>query len=276
MIPIYWINLDESIDRRQNMNKQLTEHQIWNKRIIAIKHENPMIGCCLSHIKLIHQAWLDGHELIVGCEDDVDLSDGTNIFTNINNILNTLPSDVKNDWDVIQIQYTEPHFSLELNNYFHKYINLEGNLHNLYNRVIKGYLYGYVAYLMNRRGMEKFLKLMTTQDINDKNTYIVTANFDHPRAHSEELVYRYINSYMPVFPIFNYLPFESTINNKPGYYLENEKNRNMTNNNKKLLNNNNYKLVKNEQIYELPYDLHWFVNGNEEAYHVVNKIFTEY
>ena len=111
MIPIYWINLSESVDRRNNMIAQFLNQGIINHRVDAIHNKNPLIGCCMSHIKAIHTAWIDGNELAIICEDDVDFSDGPKIFSRIYNVLNTLPESVKNDWDVLQIQYTEPHFA---------------------------------------------------------------------------------------------------------------------------------------------------------------------
>lgn len=274
MIPVYWINLPESIDRRNKMISQFLDQGIPNRRVEAIRLDSPLIGCCYSHIKAIHTAWIEGHPLAIICEDDVDFSNSTQIFSRIYNVLNTMPTSVKNDWDVLQIQYTEPHFSKgifsHINNF--KYKNKE-TLIGLHNRIIKGYLYGAVAYLMNRKGMIKFLKMMTHLDVDDLYKYSVTATFTHPRAHSEELIYRYINSYMSVFPILNYSPFDSLINITNNYFMGNEINRTIANQIRSTLLDNNYNIIENNDIYVLEYDLHWFNGGKEEVERVINEIF---
>lgn len=273
MIPVYWINLDESVDRRNSMLDQLLTQGIVNKRIAAIKHEKPLIGCCLSHIKAIHTAWIEGNELALICEDDIDFSNAHTIYTRINTILHSIPDSIVNSWDILQIQYTEPQFSKGINNYINNYININGNTDNIKNRLVKGYLYGCVGYLINRRGMHRFLNMMTKFNTDDTYTYSVTATFDHPRAHSEELVYRYLNTYMSVFPILNYIDSISTINSAGDYIVKHDFNRINTNKNRTLLTDINYRVIKTDQIYELEYDLHWFNGGKEEVESVLTDIF---
>jgi GR25 family glycosyltransferase involved in LPS biosynthesis len=63
MLPVYWINLPESVDRRNKMISQFLDQGIPNRRIEAIKSDTPLIGCCYSHIKAIHTAWIEGHQV---------------------------------------------------------------------------------------------------------------------------------------------------------------------------------------------------------------------
>jgi GR25 family glycosyltransferase involved in LPS biosynthesis len=274
MIPVYWINLPESVDRRNKMITQFLDQGVQNRRVEAIRKDKPIIGCCYSHIKAIHSAWMDGYEMAIICEDDVDFSNAPQIFTRIHTVLDTLPLSVKNDWDVLQIQYTEPHFAKGLQYYIAELKEKNGDtIEGLQNRVIKGYLYGAVAYLMNRKGMAKFLGIMTKLNIDDLNKYTVTALFDHPRAHSEELVYRYINCYMSVFPILNYTLSDSLINTTNNYFMGNEMNRTITNQIRSTLSDDNYKVIENNDVYVLEYNLHWFNGGREEVENVINGIF---
>jgi hypothetical protein len=127
---------------------------------------------------------------------------------------------------------------------------------------------------MNRKGMSKFLNMMTKLHSGDLNKYTIIASFDHPRAHSEELVYRYINSYMSVFPILNYLPSESLINKSDHYFMINESNRTLANQIHSMLTNTNYNIIENNNVYILEYDLHWFNEGKEQVEKVINEIFT--
>lgn len=274
MIPVYWINLPECVDRRNKMASQLLSQSISNRRVEAIRNEKPIIGCCYSHIKAIHSAWIDGCEMAIICEDDVDFSNAATIFNRVQTTLSTLPLLVKDDWDVLQIQYTEPHFAKGVHNYIAEFKEKNcDNIDRLQNRIIKGYLYGAVAYLINRKGMIRFLNTMTKLSSDDLTKYTVTAIFDHPRAHSEELVYRYINCYMSVFPILNYTSSESLINTTNNYFMGNEMNRTITNQIRSTLLDDNYKIIENNDIYILDYDLHWFNGGKEEVERVINEIF---
>lgn len=268
MIPIYWINLEESVDRRNKMISQFLEQGLRHRRVEAVKHDKPLIGCCHSHIKAIHTAWIEGNQYAIICEDDVDFSNSTQVFTRIYNVLKTLPDSVQNDWDVLQIQYTEPHFGKGLQNYLN-YYKTEG----VQNRIVKGYLYGAVAYLINRKGMTKFLNTMTKLHDDDLSKYTITATFDHPRAHSEELVYRYINCYMSVFPILNYVPSDSLINTTNNYFMGNEMNRTIANQIRTTLSDANYNIIEKNDVYVLEYHLHWFNGGKEEVERVIDEIF---
>jgi GR25 family glycosyltransferase involved in LPS biosynthesis len=275
MIPIYWINLDESLDRRNTMIDTFLSQSMIHRRIPAIKHEKPIIGCCFSHIKAIHTAWLEGNEMAIICEDDADFSNATSIYQHISIMLSSLPSSIQSEWDIIQLQYTEPHFSHALLEYVMLRADYE-DVSNLRNRMVKGYLYGAVCYLINRKGMESFLRRMVVIDPEDRSKYIVTASFDHPRAGSEELIFRYVQTYFSVFPIINYVSNVSTINPFDHYKENNENNRNYIEKIKLLLHNSQYECTSNQAIYELEYDMHWINEGDMKASEIIYSIFHEY
>ena len=89
-IPIYWINLERSQDRRDHMKRELegynnirveaidcnnlTKNEIiqWNsQRKIKRKLTKNEIACALSHLKAIRQAYEDGCQYAIIVEDDI-------------------------------------------------------------------------------------------------------------------------------------------------------------------------------------------------------------
>lgn len=257
MIPIYWINLDESVERRDRFIMDLGS--LENKRITAIRHERPMVGCCLSHIRAVWTAWNDGHDMVIVCEDDADIRDMPLVFDRIHQILRSMP--VGTAWEILQIQHTEPNFAASLNRILRQRMPK--------NVLVRNYLYGCVAYLINRRGMDRFVRLMT-RDAPDGG-YTVAANFDHPRAHSEELVYRYLECYMSVFPLMGFHLFPSLIR-EPEDALNRSilSAKRMTDQNLMILRDTPYDV--SHDIFDLDYDEHWF-NTMQRSDQVIHQIF---
>ena len=250
MLPIYWINLERSVKRRQQMYNHFLKQKIVNRRIPGVINDTPHIGCLLAHLKAIRQAWLDGCELALICEDDADLSDFARIFDRINEILMTLPEKVEDDWDIIQIQYTGPPFLEEL----------ATQVVRIPNTIIKGYMMGAVAYMINRRGMEKFLKTMTDQDTLDIIRYSRKFNL-LSLARAEEFIYRYVNTYFSLYPVVNYTVEPSTIDPTPNYYVPIQENFDATGKILQVLKDKKYAI---HHYHEMEDHIHW-IDSKESA-----------
>jgi len=116
-IPIYWINLNRSPDRKQKMINQLNEYNIKNnKRIEAIdglefdnelycKTHNvksdlsPFELCCtLSHLKAIETAYNDNQSLVLIMEDDCSFEYLKYKNKTLQELIN-----IFNNWDIIQL-----------------------------------------------------------------------------------------------------------------------------------------------------------------------------
>jgi hypothetical protein len=266
-IPVYWINLHESAERRECLLRQFHEKGILHRRVEAIRHEKPHIGCCLSHILAIFQAWSDGNEYALICEDDVDFSLGVEVFTRIQQILKTMPTSAQADWDILQLQYIEPTFLKTLQQFFDTHGVQE-------NRILKGYFMGATATLMNRKGMEKILMKMGYRDNMDPSIYNITATFDHPEATPEEVVYRYIESYCSLYPVLNYVKYSSTLNNSDSYEEIQSQNCVLTSNIIEKLTSENYNVKQGIEYHTLEYDLHWFNGDEEKAKKCIEDIFS--
>lgn len=95
-----YINLDERVDRKTHVEKELRNMDINGERFSAIKHPIGAIGCALSHIKCLQIAKHNNYPQIFICEDDIQflqpelLKNKIKQFDNDENL---------RDWDVLMI-----------------------------------------------------------------------------------------------------------------------------------------------------------------------------
>tara|TARA_Y100001970_G_scaffold282600_1_gene395775 strand:+ start:792 stop:1409 length:618 start_codon:yes stop_codon:yes gene_type:complete len=73
---VFYINLKERLDRKENIENQLNTLGWKYTRFDAIKNKNGKIGCSLSHLKLLQHAKKENLPYILILEDDIK-------FTNI-------------------------------------------------------------------------------------------------------------------------------------------------------------------------------------------------
>ena len=93
----YYINLEHRPDRKQHVEEQLTNIGITNAyRFNAIKMENGAIGCSMSHLKLLQDAYSNKLDHILIVEDDITFLDPELFKTQLNKFLNT-----RRNWDVV-------------------------------------------------------------------------------------------------------------------------------------------------------------------------------
>jgi glycosyl transferase family 25 len=94
----FYINLEHRVDRNEHVLKQLSSIGITNPtRFNAFKMENGAIGCSMSHLKLLQDAYANNLDHILIVEDDITFLN-PELFKNQ---LNTFFDLHKNDWDVI-------------------------------------------------------------------------------------------------------------------------------------------------------------------------------
>ena len=73
---VFYINLEDRIDRKKNVEEQLNKLGWKYTRFNAIKNKFGRVGCSLSHLKLLQNAKENNLPYIVIVEDDIQ-------FTNI-------------------------------------------------------------------------------------------------------------------------------------------------------------------------------------------------
>lgn len=172
-IPIYYINLDHSLERRQHIESQIEMYNINNiKRVSGIfgalldlssgmvdfngrsvrysnnfDASNSELGCLFSHYKAIYTAHENGDEYALILEDDVSFALLPYWPINLHDVMNDAPE----GWCIISL-YKQLCFDNK-----EPYIKYgKGNA-----------CYSALAYIINRKGMENCLK-----SIYENNTLI--------------------------------------------------------------------------------------------------------
>ena len=234
-VPIFFINLDRSTDRRQSFEKDFdalpenlsaglqlqrisavttTEVQsmldngsfILNgvKELTFSQRELGNIGqytfneaaCTLSHLKAIRQAYNDGHDMVMVFEDDAALT--TEFLENWRAFANQAPT----DWQILQ--WTT--------------INEAPNRRQLYRSndfwvAWKPYHWSTMAYTIRREGMKRILDSTLKRGSSSDKTAIDRWEFDEPDVFvADELIYYSArNTYTSTFPWIDHKKLPTTM-----------------------------------------------------------------
>jgi GR25 family glycosyltransferase involved in LPS biosynthesis len=209
---IYWINLDRSTDRRNNMEKLLSNFNVKNERISAVdgknmkiddkyfeninininkSHSNYEYACLLSHLNTILKFSQSNYNYALICEDDISLDFAKYWDKPVSQIAKEAPA----NWDIIMLFST---FSKDVDNVF-----------TLKTSTIP--IYGTGAYLISKQAAVKIIN-----KIYKNNKFILLPNFKYV---SDEYIYGLVNTY-----IYKYPYFVSKINNDSNIHPENLEN----------------------------------------------------
>lgn len=209
-VPVYYINLDRSLNRKKFMEAQFGRYNITNyKRISGVdgKQLNNIlkdningtsftnnyldltkneVGCLLSHLKAIKTAYDNNLDQVLILEDDCSLD--LMFFWKDDKITSLLNKLNKPDWEIFQL-YTGN--CIDLNS---KNCTLQSG---------KKDCWGCVAYLINRKGMEKIINF-----VNSNNSYeiILGKYFNNKlfptRGQSDIFLYQIAKTYYLDTPLF--------------------------------------------------------------------------
>lgn len=201
-IPIFWINLNDSLDRCNKIKTQLNNYNN-NYRIEAIDGRNKInffnnynikytdeynytasvLAVSCSHIKAIKQGYDCGYEMICVFEDDVDFE----LIPHYPHTLKEIISIAPNDWEIIQLYHNDKLIN-DLN--FYKNNGL---------MVFKpAKYYSGTCYLINKKGMAKILKEVV--EVININTYNFLINGIEP----EKVLFSILNYYVLNFPFLHF------------------------------------------------------------------------
>jgi len=169
--PVYYINLETGVLRKKFMESQFSKYNIKYKRINGIVGKNiknttrgtiqgidfvnvynlsrSELGCVLSHLTAIEQAYKDGCSTALIFEDDTCLDLMPLWEESLSNLVDQAPL----KWDILQL------FSFCSISHKFKFIPFFKSGH---------FCASASAYLINRKGMEKILNLCKPQ-----NTWVI-------------------------------------------------------------------------------------------------------
>lgn len=209
-VPIYYINLDRSPQRKKFMEEQFDKYNIFNyQRITGIDGKNlndnlkfningttfinnykdltkNEIGCLLSHLKAIITAYDNDLDEVLILEDDCSFDLMFFWKDKLTNILDKLN---KPNWDIIKL-YTDGEC-------------LDFNSENCSLHTPEKGCWGCVAYLINKKGMEKIIDFIKP---NDRNEIILGKYIDDKlfptRGLSDIFIYQIAKTYYLEKPLF--------------------------------------------------------------------------
>ena len=97
LIYIFYINLENRVDRKDHVEKQLKSIGITTfTRFNAIRLSNGALGCSMSHLKCLQLAKERNYDHILICEDDITFLDPNLFIRQMNLCLSN-----NKEWDVI-------------------------------------------------------------------------------------------------------------------------------------------------------------------------------
>lgn len=196
---MYYINLERSKERKERMEKLLSEYNIVYERVEAVDGLtldtwDPRVtrfetACCLSHLKAVEQFYNSGESEAIICEDDLSFE----FYPLWNKSLREVINDAPKDLDVLMLSYI-----ISPENY--------SSLQFKYNQYDRLKHWSTLCYYLKREGAERLLKKHSLTNPNFHNIV-------HPVA--DTIVYLPLKTYVYFFSLFIYPDNnDSTIHNE--------------------------------------------------------------
>jgi glycosyl transferase family 25 len=93
---VFYINLDYRKDRKLYVEQQLHQIGLQGERFSAIKLDNGAVGCSLSHLQCLKNAYEKKWDHVLICEDDITFLNPSLFKDQLNHFLDTIET-----WDVV-------------------------------------------------------------------------------------------------------------------------------------------------------------------------------
>jgi GR25 family glycosyltransferase involved in LPS biosynthesis len=213
---IYWINLNRSVDRKNNMErlfndaafegipiqritafdgKNDTQNVMYHFNLKSVRQTTTEYACLLSHLEAIRTFKNSQYEVALILEDDVTLEFKQYWTKSVEEIMAAAPP----DWDVLLLCYM--YGEMNHMNMFYDWVSSDNN----YDKVTPGKYFSTAAYLINKKGANKI--------INDtySNGKYTLANNELEQV-SDVYIFGITNCYVYKYPMFIYnTDLDSTI-----------------------------------------------------------------
>lgn len=202
-IPVYWINLDRSSNRKDIMNDMFEKINIKHIRIVAYDGNiidsykeincnsditSYEIGCTFSHFKAIKTAYDSGENMITVMEDDM----GIDFIDKWEKSLGEICESAPDDWEIVKLHSQQAGYMGDLIKISHIENFVSWNPES----------YGTCTYIINRKGMKKVIDLYYKDE-----KWIV----NYENAVADTILYDSTITYDYTKPLFNPRMMKSTI-----------------------------------------------------------------
>ncbi len=173
----YWINLDNSIKRKERMEQLFKKQKVKNIRVAAIDGGKDLdaraCACCASHIKAIQTFYESGDDIGIICEDDISFEYKKYWRNTLTHVIHEAPK----DWEILQLGV--------ITSWFWPYTIVK-NSKQLY-IPYHDYVSSTLCYVINRKGAEKLLQCK-----------------EKSSNHAELYIYKNAKTYIYKYPMFTY------------------------------------------------------------------------
>ena len=200
---IVWINLDKSIERKQNIENTLENINILNERISAVngndditKYSTPINkdmdnnekACTLSHFKAYANLKKSEGNYFLVCEDDVMLDSIILYDINIDQVIKDAPK----NFDIMILHALSTNLSLKPNLYSKKQS------------------FSSACYIITKTGVDKLNKIIDYNENQDKFMYTKEAG---NLGITDTYIYKFVNTYEYKYNLVSTIYIDSTIRN---------------------------------------------------------------
>jgi GR25 family glycosyltransferase involved in LPS biosynthesis len=189
-IPVYYINMDKSVDRNESMQEQFRVLGIQGTRVPGVVGANitkPFSkkatlneqGCTLAHLNAIRTAYNNGDEYALILEDDVSLLLSPLWKQTLSSLIE---NDAPKDWTIINMNPTK--------------INIHPSSFKKFNALSPSW--GTNAYVINRKGMSLVLTKRLSESDNSLTRHCITVadfhTYDIVGSYEHEQMLFYVNT----------------------------------------------------------------------------------
>lgn len=204
IFPIFWINLDQSADRRKAMEEQFSKFGLTNqtRRISAISCEtgDPRdIELCVtrSHLKAIQMGVDLGSKYFLVMEDNIELSG----YLDLELLLALAPP--PNEWGILQLTSLWP-------TYLNRILRVRRFKKYRQQFFLLGHFVGAKLYLVNGKYAQNIIDGVNCNYF-DKGEHAV----------ADYAIYRQVPTYIATYPLVQLKSFVSTIEDYHNWYTQN-------------------------------------------------------